>query len=175
MAAVKQKSKTESLQGNGDLSSSQSKTHKERAGSKKTKPSIKTQSTAPSTLSDTRRKNNKALGMRGEEAAARYLIKKGYLILERNWTCFAGEADIIARSRDALVFVEVKTRRDTGHGLPSEAVTPAKRERYEKIALAYITDNFFEDATVRFDVIAINVLTEDRAFIKHHISAFSVG
>ena len=39
---------------------------------------------------------NKDLGSKGEEAAARYLVRRGYDIVERNWTCIAGEADIIA-------------------------------------------------------------------------------
>ena len=62
-------------------------------------------------------RRNQALGARGEEAAARFLERNGYTILERNWTCFAGEADIIAVSDEALVFVEVKTRRNADKGL----------------------------------------------------------
>ena len=111
----------------------------------------------------------------GEEAAARFLQRNGYTILERNWTCFAGEADIIAVNDEALVFVEVKTRRDADKGLPSEAVTRAKREKYERIALAYIQDHFFGEAVVRFDVVAIIVLSDDRAFIRHHLGAYSAG
>ncbi len=118
---------------------------------------------------------NRALGARGEEAAARFLRQNGYTILERNWTCFAGEADIIAVDDEALIFVEVKTRRSTDKGLPSEAVTRAKREKYERIALAYIQDHFFGEAVVRFDVIAITVLSGDRAFIRHHLGAYSAG
>ena len=113
-------------------------------------------------------RRNQALGARGEEAAARFLQRNGYTILERNWTCFAGEADIIA-------VVEVKTRRNADKGLPSEAVTRAKREKYERIALAYIQDHFFGEAVVRFDVVAIIVLSDDRAFIRHHLGAYSVG
>ena len=112
-------------------------------------------------------RRNQALGARGEEAAARFL--------QRNWTCFAGEADIIAVNDEALVFVEVKTRRNADKGLPSEAVTRAKREKYERIALAYIQDHFFGEAVVRFDVVAIIVLSDDRAFIRHHLGAYSVG
>ena len=118
---------------------------------------------------------NREFGARGEEAAARFLARNGYRILERNWTCFAGEADIIALSDEALVFVEVKTRRGTDKGLPSEAVTRAKRERYERIALAYIQDHFFGEAVVRFDVVSIVALTGDRAFIRHHLGAYSAG
>lgn len=122
-----------------------------------------------------RGRRNQALGARGEEAAARFLQRNGYTILERNWTCFAGEADIIAVNDEALVFVEVKTRRNVDKGLPSEAVTRAKREKYERIALAYIQDHFFGEAVVRFDVVAIIVLSDDRAFIRHHLGAYSAG
>lgn len=73
------------------------------------------------------------------------------------------------------MFVEVKTRRNADKGLPSEAVTRAKREKYERIALAYIQDHFFGEAVVRFDVVAIIVLSDDRAFIRHHLGAYSAG
>lgn len=120
-------------------------------------------------------RRNRALGARGEEAAARFLERRGYRILERNWTCFAGEADIIAVNDEALIFVEVKTRRGEACGLPSEAVTRAKRERYERIALAYVTDHFFGEAIVRFDVVSISVLPGERAFVRHHVGAYSAG
>lgn len=116
---------------------------------------------------------NKELGRRGEDAAARYLVNRGYEILERNWSCLAGEADIIARDGDALVFVEVKTRSNVDKGFPAEAVGAAKRDRYEKIALAYLSMCDYVDIPVRFDVVSIVVIAPDRAFIRHHIGAFS--
>ena len=119
-----------------------------------------------------RRRDPKELGRRGEEAAARFLDHLGYEILERNWTCFAGEADIIAKDGDTIVFVEVKTRSSTQAGFPSEAVTPAKRQRYEKIALAYLADHDFGEARLRFDCIALVVMGK-RAAIRHHVNAFS--
>ena len=118
------------------------------------------------------RKHAKELGQRGEEAAARFLHERGYEILERNWSCFAGEADIIARDGDTIVFVEVKTRSSTQAGFPSEAVTPAKRERYEKIALAYLADHDFGEARIRFDCIALVVMGA-HAVVRHHVNAFS--
>lgn len=117
---------------------------------------------------------NKELGRRGEEAAARYLVNRGYDILERNWSCLAGEADIIARDGSALVFVEVKTRSSVEKGFPAEAVGAAKRDKYERIALAYLTTCDYVDIPVRFDVVSIVVMAPDRAFIRHHIGAFSV-
>lgn len=117
---------------------------------------------------------NVELGHRGEVAAARYLEHVGYEILEQNWVCPAGEADIIAMDGDTLVFVEVKTRTTIAKGFPAEAVDAEKRARYETIAAWYLTSFEHLDIHVRFDVIALMVLAEDRAFMKHYVNAFGV-
>lgn len=130
---------------------------------------------AGESVSMPRGKENKALGARGEEAAERFLRRHGYEILERNWMCFAGEADIIAVDEHALVFAEVKTRRGISHGFPGEAVNQAKRERYERIALAYVQQHCVGEVTVRFDVISIVVIAPDRALVRHHLGAFSAA
>lgn len=115
---------------------------------------------------------NLSLGRKGEEAAARFLRRHGYEILERNWTCSAGEVDIIARDGAAVVFVEVKTRSHCDNGFPSEAVNDKKRKRYECIAAQFLQDFEAVDVSVRFDVVAIVVISPDRAMIRHHINAF---
>lgn len=117
---------------------------------------------------------NRELTLKGEEAAARFLSMRGYEILERNWTCFAGEADIIARDGDALVFVEVKIRCNPRRGFPGEAVSAEKRDRYEKMALAYAAECEEANIPVRFDVVSIVVVADDKAMIRHDINAFSV-
>lgn len=128
----------------------------------------------PSQAAQRKRNANKELGKRGENAAARFLYRQGYDIVERNWKCRFGEADIIARDGSTLVFVEVKTRSGIERGFPSEAVDSKKRDTYEKIALSYVADHAETEAVVRFDVVAIVAVAPDRALIRHHISAFSV-
>ena len=120
---------------------------------------------------------NKELGAKGELAAALFLERRGYEIVEQNWRCPAGEADLIARDENGtVVFVEVKTRTGVEHGFPAEAVTPARRRRYERIAGYYLSDHVFEDARVRFDVLSIlSMRPRNRAYIRHHIDAFGVG
>ena len=112
------------------------------------------------------------LGKRGEEAAACFLERREYEILDRNWKCIAGEADIVALQDDTLCFIEVKTRKDAQKGFPSEAVDTRKRSRYERIAACYLKDHDYADVRVRFDIVAILVLGEDRAFLRHHLNAF---
>lgn len=121
-----------------------------------------------------RSRKNKNLGLRGEDAAARYLYMHGYEILERNWTCPIGEADIIARDGKTLVFIEVKTRSSIEKGFPSEAVSAKKRDKYEKIALMYVQDFNEVDIPVRFDIVGIVVSGKNKAIIRHHINAFAV-
>lgn len=116
---------------------------------------------------------NVDLGRRGEDAATRFLRRRGYEIVERNWKCPAGEADIIARDGDAVVFVEVKTRTSIEKGLPSDAVDQRKRERYEKIAALFLRGFEAVDVPVRFDVVSLLVIGDDRALIRHHINAFA--
>lgn len=112
------------------------------------------------------------VGREGEFIAACFLSRRGYDILERNWKCKAGEADIIACDEDALVFVEVKSRRDCDKGMPSEAVTKAKRERYERIAACYLATTDVLDVRVRFDIVSILIIPPDRALVRHNIDAF---
>ena len=119
--------------------------------------------------------HNKALGRKGEEAAVRYLMIKDYEIVETNWTCAAGEADIIAWGEECLVFCEVKTRTNIDKGFPSESVTKKKRQKYEKIAAWYLQDHDWLDVRIRFDVIDILVVGTDRAMIKHIVNAFGVA
>lgn len=118
---------------------------------------------------------NAELGRRGEDAAARFLYRHGYDIIERNWTCAAGEADIIARDGDWVVFVEVKTRTSLEKGFPSEAVNARKRQKYEKIAALFLSQYDAVDVPVRFDVVSLLVVGEDRAMLRHHINAFAAG
>ncbi len=77
----------------------------------------------------------KELGKKGEELALRFLKKRGYRIIEKNYVCKMGEMDIIAKEKDTLVFVEVKTRTSTTFGPPQLAVNPTKQMQLSKVAL----------------------------------------
>jgi putative endonuclease len=120
-------------------------------------------------------KRKKELGRRGEEAAVRYLNRCGFDILERNWECVFGEADIIAMDGCELVFIEVKTRKDISKGFPSEAIGPKKRARYERIAACYLSEFNYTDISVRFDAIAILVIADERALLRHYVNAFQAA
>ena len=114
-------------------------------------------------------------GRRGEQAAAAYLERVGFAVLDTNWRTKAGEIDIVARDGDTLVLVEVKTRRTLTKGTPEDSVTASKQRRIGRLASAYLQAMGTEPADVRFDVVTIYVLGEDRALLRHHRAAFVVG
>ena len=94
-------------------------------------------------------------GKSGEDLAVHYLKKQGYTIVVRNYRQRIGEIDIIARDGECLVFVEVKTRRNSRYGSPFEAVDNRKQIQISKVALEYMTRYKYDDVEARFDVVAI--------------------
>ncbi len=99
----------------------------------------------------------KQLGDVGEEIAARELIRRGYTVRERNWRCPEGELDIIAEQGEALVFVEVRTRRGDRFGTPEESITLAKRAHLTAAAQAYLQAQSLQDRDWRIDVVAVEM------------------
>lgn len=100
--------------------------------------------------------NKRTTGSRYEEQAARYLETQGYRILERNFYCRQGEIDLIAREGSYLVFIEVKYRKDSLMGHPSEAVGGFKQKKLSRAAAYYCHKNRIpETQACRFDVVSI--------------------
>lgn len=105
-----------------------------------------------------------ATGVWGEQAACRFLISRGYSILEKNWRAGHGEIDIIAENRGTIVFIEVKTRHSTAFGDPVEALTHRKQHALRQAITAYLTKHRIH----RFRVDVISILTvEGRATLTH--------
>jgi putative endonuclease len=120
--------------------------------------------------------SQRQMGGLGERLAVQYLKERGYEVLERNWQCPFGEADIIARdpSDKAIVFVEVKTRfkgRDDARMMPEVAVNKQKQKRYSNISTFYFKSHPEMKAS-RFDIIAVNIIRKGLAHIHHILWAF---
>ncbi len=97
------------------------------------------------------------IGKLGEDKACRYLKRRRFEILERNYWAQSGEIDIIARDREELVFVEVKTRSGQQFGLPSDAVNDKKKRHMIDAARYYIHQKQLYNLPARFDVIEIMI------------------
>jgi putative endonuclease len=99
-----------------------------------------------------------SLGKKGEELAIGRLKGLGYKILERNYKCPLGEIDVIARDRNSLVFIEVKTRATRDFGGPAAAVHARKQRQLSKVALVYLNQKKLFNIPARFDVVAVELL-----------------
>jgi len=115
----------------------------------------------------------KPLGSKGEDLAVRFLQKKGYRIIVRNYKTPVGEIDIIARDGDTIVFIEVKTRTDISFGYPFEAVNKRKRQKLKNLALLYLKRQG-KESPVRFDVLSIFCMDNGKKDIEHIKDAFEV-
>jgi putative endonuclease len=98
---------------------------------------------------------NMTLGEKGEGLAVKFLKKKGYKIVERNYRTPLGEIDIIAYDGETLAFIEVKTRESISYGQPYEAVNFFKRRKISHVALLYLK-KLKEVPPCRFDVVSIH-------------------
>lgn len=97
-----------------------------------------------------------AVGEQAERHAERYLRDRGYDLLARNYSCRAGELDLIMRKGDTLVFVEVRYRRGAGFGGPAESIDANKRKRLRTTAEHFL-QRYRGEAyeSCRFDVMAL--------------------
>ena len=105
------------------------------------------------------------LGKTGEEIGTKYLIKNGYRIIIRNFRCRQGEIDIIAQDKNEIVFIEVKTRKNTNYGYPIDAVDKRKQKHILNASKYYIYINKLEKKNIRFDV--IEIYKKDKFYINH--------
>ncbi len=92
----------------------------------------------------------------GERAVCRYLSRRGFRILSRNFRVRGGEIDIIASRFRYIVFVEVKTRSaDTDKerfGRPADAVDAAKIAHLKRAAHRYLAETALPRKKPRFDL-----------------------
>ena len=117
------------------------------------------------------RMNPRAKGSKGEDLAVKYLMKKGFKIVKRNFVFGRGEIDIVAEDGNILVFVEVKARKSNAYGTPEESITVGKRRQLRRIAEGYMYVNKIDNRECRFDAIAIEY-KEGKAEIRHLVNAF---
>ncbi len=101
-------------------------------------------------------------GILGEKLARDFLKKRGYRILETNYRCPEGEIDIIARHKDFLVFVEVRTKTSLSFGSPEESITSAKKGRMRSTALHYQQTHDNLPLLWRIDMVAVELNQKEK-------------
>lgn len=122
-----------------------------------------------------RKKETVTTGRVGEQLAADYLVGLGYVLLARNYRTSFAEVDLIARDRQTVVFIEVKTRHSAVCGTPFEAVDQRKQRQLSRIAQEYLHTHGLADTAARFDVISVRLHRDHRPpAIDHLQNAFDV-
>ncbi len=119
--------------------------------------------------------NNKEIGDFGENLALKFLIKKGFKIINKNFRIGFDEIDIIALDMDGtLVFIEVKTKRDkSGRGMvfmPEDHMTQSKMRRFTRACQKFSDTHpalVNEEKGWRMDLVAI-VLGKNKATVRHY-------
>lgn len=115
----------------------------------------------------------KLLGRWGEKRSQRFLKRKGLKTLTRNFSCNAGEIDLIMVAPDrTIVFVEVRTRADESFGSAESSITSAKKAKLLRTARYFLTIHDINDRPFRFDVVAIVLGPKGTVQIRHYKNAF---
>lgn len=99
----------------------------------------------------------KTTGILGEKLANRFLVERGYCIIETNYCCRDGEIDIVASKDDYLVFVEVRTKRSRLFGTPEESITTTKKEHLRAVANRYRETHTSLPPSWRIDLVAVEL------------------
>lgn len=132
-----------------------------------------TNSTATKPLEDL---TTREIGIIGENLANLFIESKGFELLERNWKCNFGEADLIVKDGSEVAFVEVKTRLcldEDSDIMPELAITPKKIERYKRLMSVYAQDHPSVER-MRFDAMGISLETSNIAHV-HYVKDISLG
>lgn len=112
--------------------------------------------------------NRQEVGKMGELLACRYLVGRGYKIIDKNFRTRGGEIDIIAEEEDILVFIEVKTRTNRFFGFPEEAIDFRKQHKLAQTAEYYLAIKNLHDRNFRIDSVAIEIDSERKtAKVRH--------
>ena len=109
------------------------------------------------------------IGILGERVAATYLKNNGYEIVETNYRCPSGEIDIIARTADTLVFVEVRTKTSSLYGSPEESITRTKMKHLLAVADDFIVNRPGLPENRRIDVIGVRLDPDGQLSSINHI------
>jgi len=118
-------------------------------------------------------RDRKLLGRWGEQRSERFLKRKGLKVLTRNYSCRAGEIDLIMVDSDrSIVFVEVKTRTDEEFAPTESVITTPKMDKMSKTARYFLSAYEIENRPYRFDIVTVTLGKRGPADIRHYKNAF---
>jgi putative endonuclease len=108
-----------------------------------------------------------ALGTAAIETVTGYLQNCGFTILDRCWTCPAGEIAVVAAHQRTLVACEVRVRTSSRHGTPPDAISTRRKQQLRAAAASWLTAHGMRYDKIRVDVVAL--LQESGGFTIEHV------
>ncbi|HEX7122066.1 MAG TPA: YraN family protein [Gemmatimonadaceae bacterium] len=116
-------------------------------------------------------KQTNRFGLVGERVAERWLLARGWRVLQRRYRNGHRDIDLIAERDGLVAFVEVKARSGEQFGDPVEAVNWKKRNELARSAMTWIDRHGKPGEQYRFDVIGV-LVTGERVRVRHVENAF---
>ncbi len=114
-------------------------------------------------------------GKLGERAAKQHLQAQGLKFLTANFRSPRGEIDLVFRTADCLVFVEVKTRSSEDWGRPAAAVNARKKRLLSQTALDYLRLLKNPEVKTRFDIVEVLLSDGKVREIRHLPATFALS
>lgn len=113
-------------------------------------------------------------GRYGEDAACDFIESKGITVIDRNYRFMGHEVDIVGFQGEEIVFVEVRSKKNSSFGFPEETVDKTKQKSIIQAAEAWLYEKRMEGARIRFDVVSVLTTYQDDDVpqIEHFRNAF---
>jgi putative endonuclease len=108
---------------------------------------------------------SRQIGLQAEEATQHFLEKKGLGLIQKNYTCYVGEIDLIMQDREDIVFVEVRYRTDLDYGDAIESITQSKITKLIRTAKHFLQEQgWLYQKNSRFDVVGCHGVEQNTEF-----------
>jgi len=112
------------------------------------------------------KKLNLQTGKIGEQIAKKYLLEKGYKIIEQNYKTKYGEIDLVCQKKKELVIVEVRTKMGNMYGSPEDSLNKKKLRKIWLNGLAYVKQKKWQGSW-RIDAVCL-LLTPGKQYNAQH-------
>ena len=107
-------------------------------------------------------------GRAGEKEAERQLRKKGFKVLKRNWRNGRDEIDLICLDHETVVFVEVRTRKESASISGYHSVGSKKKRALLRVCKAYLRNRPKHTSHYRFDLVEVRWAAERKMTCLHY-------
>lgn len=112
-------------------------------------------------------------GARGERMVLWYLRFRGYHLLDRNYMVGHREIDLIMRKRNLIIFVEIKSRKNSNSAfLPRWKVNYKKQRNIISVSRYYLKSKRLKNVSYRYDIAEVDLSTHKITYLPNAFSVY---